>query len=76
MFYCVIRHNKFATRLDRPIYSAVKLRVFHGVNLLGDNINTMKRNIKPLIDLSMEVDLEVSMENFKYVLMSHHQNAR
>jgi hypothetical protein len=61
-------------RLD--IYFSVRLRVFNSVNLLGDNINTMKKNIKPLIDASIEVGLEVSIENFKCVLMSHHQNAR
>jgi hypothetical protein len=33
------------------------------VNLLGDNIETVKRNAETLIDASEEVDLEVYREN-------------
>jgi hypothetical protein len=45
------------------------------VNLLGDNIDTMKTNTKTLIDASKEVDLEVNIEKDKYMLMSCHVNA-
>jgi hypothetical protein len=38
------------------------------VNLLGDNINTMKKNTVSLTDASMEVDLEINAENTKYML--------
>jgi hypothetical protein len=43
------------------------------VHLLGDNIDTMKKNTETLIDASREVGLEVNTE--KTVYMSHHQNA-
>jgi hypothetical protein len=34
------------------------------VNLLVDNINTIKKNTKTLIDTSKEVGLEVNRENY------------
>jgi hypothetical protein len=44
------------------------------VNLLGDNIDTLKKNMETLIDVSMEVGLEINIEKPKYILLSHHQN--
>jgi hypothetical protein len=43
------------------------------VNLLGDNINTVKKNTETLIDASKIVGLEVNAEK-NYLLMSHQQN--
>jgi hypothetical protein len=45
------------------------------VNLLGDNIDTIKKNTHRVIDIGKEVGLEVNMEETKYILLSHHQNA-
>jgi hypothetical protein len=45
------------------------------VNLLGDNIDTMKENTETLIDDWKEVDLEVSTGKTKYMLLSRHQNS-
>jgi hypothetical protein len=45
------------------------------VNLLGDNIDTIKKYIETLIDTSKEVGLEGNTEKTKYMLLSHHQNA-
>jgi hypothetical protein len=45
------------------------------VNLLGDNIDTIKRNTQTLIDASKEIGLEANTEKTKYMLLSHHQNA-
>jgi hypothetical protein len=46
----------------------------YDVNLLGNNIRTIKRNIETLIDASKEVGLEMNVEKTKYLLLSHHQN--
>jgi hypothetical protein len=45
------------------------------VNLLGDNIDTIKKNPESLIDASKEVGLEVNKEKTKYMLLSRQQNA-
>jgi hypothetical protein len=45
------------------------------VNLLGDNINTINKNTKTLIDASKDVSLEVNTGKTKYMLLSRHQNA-
>jgi hypothetical protein len=45
------------------------------VNLLGDNIDTIKTNAETLIDSNKEVGLEVNAEKTKYMLLSRHQNA-
>jgi hypothetical protein len=45
------------------------------VNLLGDNIGTIKKNMETLIDASKEVGLEVNAEETKYMLLPRHQNA-
>jgi hypothetical protein len=45
------------------------------VNLIGDNIGTMKKNRETLIASSKQVDLEVFTEKTKYMLLSRHQNA-
>jgi hypothetical protein len=45
------------------------------VNLLGDNIDTIKKNTETLIGTSKEVGLEVNTQQTKYMLLSDHQNA-
>jgi hypothetical protein len=44
------------------------------VNLLGDNVDTIKKNTQTLIDASKEVGLKVNTE--KIMLLLRHQNAR
>jgi hypothetical protein len=45
------------------------------VNLLGDNMDEIKKNTDTLIDASKEVGLEVNTAKTKYILLSR-QNAR
>jgi hypothetical protein len=44
------------------------------VNLLGDKIDTIKKNTGTLIDASSEVGLKIKVEKIKYMLLSRHQN--
>jgi hypothetical protein len=44
------------------------------VNLLGDNIDTIKNCTVTLIDACKEVGLEINVEKTKYMLLSRHQN--
>jgi hypothetical protein len=45
------------------------------VILLGDNVDTVKKNMETLIDASKEVGLKINVEKTKYMLLSRHQNA-
>jgi ribosomal protein S2 len=45
------------------------------VNLLGHNINTIKKKTGTLIDASKEIGLAVNTEKTKYMLLSCHQKA-
>jgi hypothetical protein len=38
--------------------------------VLGDNIDTIKKNTETLIDASMEVGLEINIEKTKYIAIS------
>jgi hypothetical protein len=44
------------------------------VNLLGNNIDTIKKNTETLIDARKEVGIETNVDKTKYLLLSRHQN--
>jgi hypothetical protein len=50
------------------------LAYINDVNLLGYNIDTIKKNTETLIDASKEVGLEINVEKTKYMLLCRHQN--
>jgi hypothetical protein len=50
-----------------------RLLVYADVNLLGDSVDTIKKNTQTLIDASKEGGLEVNTEKTKYMLLSRHQ---
>jgi hypothetical protein len=73
---------KYAIRKVQENQVAPKLNATHqllvyadDVNVLGDNINTRKKNKDALTDASKEVGLEVNTEKTKCMSTSHHQNA-
>jgi sorting nexin-29 len=66
-----VQENQVGLKLNR---THQLLAYADDVNLLGDNIDTMKKNIKALIDASKEVGLEINVEKTKYMLLSRQQN--
>jgi hypothetical protein len=44
------------------------------VNLLGPNIDTIKKNTETLIVANKVVGLEINVEKTKYMLLPRHQN--
>jgi hypothetical protein len=45
------------------------------VNFLAYSINTIKENIKTLLEASRDVSLEINAEKTKYTIMSRHPNS-
>jgi hypothetical protein len=57
------------------LYGTQLLVYADDVNLLVDNTDTLKKNIKTLTDASKKVGLEVNAKKTKYMLLPRHQNA-
>jgi hypothetical protein len=66
-----VQENQVGLKLDG---THQLLAYTDNVNLLGDNIDTIKKNTETLIDVSKEVGLEINVEKTKYMLLSRQQN--
>jgi hypothetical protein len=62
------------TRWDKLNGTHQFLAYADDVNLLGDNIDTIKKNTESLIVASKEIGIEINVDKTKYVLLSRHQN--
>jgi hypothetical protein len=65
-----VQENQVGLKLN----GTYQLAYADDVNLLGDNIDTIKKNTETLIDDIKEDGLEINVEETKYMLLSHHQN--
>jgi hypothetical protein len=65
-----VQENEVGLELNRTR----QLFVYADSNLLGDSINTIKENIKTLLEAGWDVGLEANAEKTKYMIMSRHPN--
>jgi hypothetical protein len=66
-----VQENQVGLELNATNHSLVYA---DDINLLGDSINTTKKNTETLLRVSRCVGLEINAEKTKYMIMSCHRN--
>ena len=62
-------------RIGLELNGKHQLLVYAGdVNMLGENLQTVRENAEIFIKASKDIGLEVNFENTKYMITSRHQN--
>jgi hypothetical protein len=57
--------------IDLELYGTYRLLVYaDDVNLLGDNVNTIKENSETVLGFSRDIGLEINAEKAVYMIMS------
>jgi hypothetical protein len=69
-----VQKNQVGLKLNGTHQTHQLLAYADDVDLLGDNIDTVKKNTETLIDASIEVGLEINIEKTKYMLLTRCQN--
>jgi hypothetical protein len=59
----------------KPMHILLLMIYGNAVSVLGEYINTTKKNREAISDTNKEVYLQIYADIFRYVLMFHHQNA-
>jgi hypothetical protein len=62
-----VQENKVGLEFKGPHH----LLIYADDNLLGININVIKKNTETLLDANKEVSLAISSEKIKYMIMSN-----
>ena len=61
-------------RIGLELNGKHQLLVYADVNMLGEDLQTIRENIEIFIKVSKETGLEINSEKSKYIITSHHQN--
>ena len=77
MFYLKVkslpRRKHFSYRLQRSI---ILRHVYVDINILGESVNTIKKNAEQFVVASKVNGLELNVDKTKYMVMYGDQNAR
>ena len=68
---CILQENRIGLELN----GKHKLLVYADVvNMLGQNLQTVRKNAEIFIKTSKDICLEINSENTKYMIISRHEN--